>query len=552
MNIATLKALSSTHHTAFLGKTGSGKSNAAKVIVEEQLAAGERVCIIDPTGAWWGLRLNPDGSPSPYQVVIFGGLHADVQIGGDHGAAVADVVATSSTPAIIDTRQMTVGERTRFFTDFAETLLRKNHGPLNLVIDEAHIFAPQGTRAADPQSGKMLHAANNLVSLGRSSGLRISLISQRPAKLHKDSLTQVETMIALRVIHPLDRGAVEAWVKEWAEKAQGDEIVSSLPSLPTGDAWIWSPEAGILERWHFPLAATFDSGKPLEEMPELAPIDLESVHALLGKAAEEIEASDPRALRARIAELERRPEFAEVPEWPDLREEVARLRAEAGLANQRFALADKTLKSVKTDIEKLIGGPIIIATEDCIEFPTEPFPRHIRGQTVEEAYLVPEKQRDKGEGLNAAAVDLACLLKSVPKNRKWAWESLLVLGGYRPNSGWIHKARKALEAEGLVEFEGVFVKPTDKLMMLDTNYPVRRIPSPAEVRDLWKSKLRGPGGAMAEWLAKNGPSSRAEVAEGCGFSPKAGWTHKGFKDLLGSKLAYDRGEVLTPNPLLVD
>jgi DNA helicase HerA-like ATPase len=112
-----------------LGKTGSGKSNAAKVIVEEQLIAGERVCIIDPTGAWWGLRLKPDGSPSPFKVVIFGGLHADVPITGDHGATVAEVVATSSTPAIIDTRQMTVGERTRFFTDFAETLLRKNRGP---------------------------------------------------------------------------------------------------------------------------------------------------------------------------------------------------------------------------------------------------------------------------------------------------------------------------------------------------------------------------------------------------------------------------------------
>ncbi len=39
------------HHVAFLGKTGSGKSNAARTIVEDSLDAGERVCVLDPTGA---------------------------------------------------------------------------------------------------------------------------------------------------------------------------------------------------------------------------------------------------------------------------------------------------------------------------------------------------------------------------------------------------------------------------------------------------------------------------------------------------------------------
>lgn len=295
------------HHVAFLGKTGSGKSNAAKTIVEASLDAGERVCVLDPTGAWYGLRLKANGKPSKYPVVIFGGLHGDVPIGREHGAAVAEVVATSSTPAVIDTRLMTVGERTQFFTAFAQTLLRKNKGPLRLVVDEAHLFAPQG-RVADPRSGEMLHAANNLVSLGRSIGLRIMLISQRPAKLHKDSLTQVETLVAMRVIAPQDRKAVEEWVGEWADKDQGKEIVASLPSLPTGDAWIWSPEIGFLERVHFPLARTYDSGKAptgADGAPELQPLKLDQVNALLEKAAEELKANDPRHLRAEVAKLQR-------------------------------------------------------------------------------------------------------------------------------------------------------------------------------------------------------------------------------------------------------
>jgi hypothetical protein len=97
-----------------------------------------------------------------------------------------------------------VGERTRWFTEFAGTLYRANKAPLHLVLDEAHNFAPQG-KVPDPDAGKMLHAASTLASQGRSRGIRLTMITQRPQKLHKDSLTSAETLIAMRVIAPHDR-----------------------------------------------------------------------------------------------------------------------------------------------------------------------------------------------------------------------------------------------------------------------------------------------------------------------------------------------------------
>lgn len=201
---------------------------------------------------------------------------------------------------------MTVGQRTRFFAAFAEALLRFNRGPLHLIIDEAHLFAPQG-RVNDPQSGAMLHAANNLVSLGRGRGLRIILISQRPAKLHKDSLTQVETLIAMRLIAPQDRAAVKDWVGEWADATKGAEIIASLPSLPRGDAWVWSPQIDYLERTHFPLAATFDSGtaEANSAARELPSIDLAQIGERMDTIRQEAMANDPKRLKARIVELER-------------------------------------------------------------------------------------------------------------------------------------------------------------------------------------------------------------------------------------------------------
>jgi uncharacterized protein len=114
------------------GKSGSGKSYAAKGIVEGLLDRGERVCIVDPTGVWFGLKSKASGKSGAYPIVIFGGEHADFPLGQLHGETIAEIVATSNTPAIIDTSLMKVGERTRFFTDFASELLRKNKGPLHL------------------------------------------------------------------------------------------------------------------------------------------------------------------------------------------------------------------------------------------------------------------------------------------------------------------------------------------------------------------------------------------------------------------------------------
>lgn len=64
-------------HVAILGKTGSGKTYAAKGIVEDLLRAGRRVCVLDPTGAWWGLRSSADGKAAGYPVIVLGGQDVD-------------------------------------------------------------------------------------------------------------------------------------------------------------------------------------------------------------------------------------------------------------------------------------------------------------------------------------------------------------------------------------------------------------------------------------------------------------------------------------------
>lgn len=130
-------------HIAVVGKTGSGKTYTAKGIVERLLAAGQRVCILDPTGAWWGLRTAANGEGPGFPVTIFGGDHGDVPINEHAGEAVARLLAESNIPAIIDLSDTFLAERRRFGERFFEVLFKANRAPLHLVIDEADEFFPQ-------------------------------------------------------------------------------------------------------------------------------------------------------------------------------------------------------------------------------------------------------------------------------------------------------------------------------------------------------------------------------------------------------------------------
>lgn len=302
-------------HIAILGMNGSGKTSIAKSqIIEPALEAGERVCNVDPTGVGWGLRLSATGKRKGYPVYIVGGDHADFPLFRRDGKAWAEIVGTSSDSFVFDTSAMTVEDRSQWFTDFAETLIRKNKGPLKLVLDEAHLFAPQGGSKSGGVAPRMLHATNNLLALGRSRGLRITMISQRPAKLHKDSLTQAHTLIAMALMAPQDRNAVKEWIADQADIEKGKEIIASLPSLAPGEGWIWAPKENVLDRVKFSRPRTFDSSSAPDdgegEAVKLSPVDPAAIKAKLATVAKETVANDPAALKVALVAKDR--EIAEL------------------------------------------------------------------------------------------------------------------------------------------------------------------------------------------------------------------------------------------------
>lgn len=295
-------------HVLVVGKTGSGKSYLGRGMVERLLAEGRRVCILDYTGVWWGLRSSASGEKAGRQVVLFGGEHADVVINEHAGHQLAQFVAESDVATVIDLDGMTVAAQQRMVRAFLEELYRRNKRPLHLVLEELDEFAPlHGAPGSEPVIG----AVCRIFQRGRRKGFRAIAITQRPANLHTRVRSQCASLVAMKLMSPQDRKAIEDWIRGQADVEKGREVVDSLPKLQLGEGWLWCPDAGLLRREKFPPIATFDSMRAPEDEADARPmgwaaVDLDGVRARLAEAVQEAEANDPAKLKARVAELERR------------------------------------------------------------------------------------------------------------------------------------------------------------------------------------------------------------------------------------------------------
>ncbi|MBZ0211201.1 MAG: DUF87 domain-containing protein, partial [Hyphomicrobium sp.] len=293
-------------HMAIMAMTGGGKSFTTRVIVERLLDADRRVCILDYTGVWYGLRSTADGKKAAYPIVIFGGEHADVPLNEAAGPTLAKIVAEGNRPCTIDLDGMTVGAQQRFATAFFEELYRLNSKPLHLVIEEADEFAPQH---GAPGTERMMSAVARIFQRGRRKGFRAIAITQRPANLHKRVLTQCNSMIALRLVAPQDRKALGEWIKGHGDADEGQAVIDSLPKLKVGEGYVWAPEQGVLKRVQFPLIKTFDSMRaPVDgeanEPATWADIDLDAIRDEMATAIDEAAANDPKKLKAEIKRLQ--------------------------------------------------------------------------------------------------------------------------------------------------------------------------------------------------------------------------------------------------------
>ncbi|GLQ09277.1 hypothetical protein GCM10007913_12090 [Devosia yakushimensis] len=494
-----------TSPAAVVGATGTGKTYTARGPVEQLLDMGRRVVIIDPTGVWWGLRSAPKGADETaggFSIVIFGGDHADIEITEHDGKAIAEAMAGRQVQAIIDVSDMTGGEKTRFLTDFFETLYAKNKSALHLVVDEADEVCPQNPM---PETRRLSGVFDKIVRRGRVKGFRVLMLTQRPAVLHKNVLSQIGTLIALKLTSPQDRKAIEEWVKGNADIEMAKKVVNSLARLDRGEGWVWSPAAGILERQRFPAITTFDSGRTPEDgetllAPALAWVDIAELTTAMAAARPTTTAATKSNGAGVAVELE-----AEHQRGYDL-------GYEAGLIEgiQRG-------KTIGIGIGIARAGQAIdsLRIPDLLDEPSPaPAPEKEKAPARAEPLPTRDSLRLVAEGVSAPQMRI---LQSLSVWKRLNQDTptkvqIALVAGYRPNSGNFTNLLSQLRGAGKIDYPA-----PGRARLLTGLEPITF----EEGRDAMLGVLSGPQRKLFDAL-RGGEMSKADLGAATGYSANSG------------------------------
>lgn len=540
-----------TQTCAILARRSAGKTFTALKLAEEMVANGLPFVMIDPTGVCWGLRSSSDGNDSGLPIVILGGEHGDLPLEPTSGRVVAEFVVSSGTSLILDLSLFeSRASQDRFVYDFAERLYRlkaKHRQPLHLLVDEADQFIPQRPM---PDQMKMLGAWESIVRLGRSRGLGVTMITQRPAVLNKNVLTQIELLIVMQITSPQDRAAIKAWIDGNADASESKVVLDSLASFTPGEAWVWSPAwLRVLQRIRVGTRSTFDSSRTPDakgvvvQPKRVADVDLGALRSEMAATIEKADANDPVKLKRRVSELERqlakanadRPEAevvervveVRVPFIPPAVEEL--IRASSGLADLLTGEA-KRLVDLATD-----AGSQLSDVPAWTPTPAASVPRRV-------AAVVPQERRERDAQAAANIASMAAtggncgpaptlkagarrMLDTIVRNHPvhYSRPQIGALTGIKHTGGTFGTYFGTLKRAGLIVEQDGLVWPTDAGFDAADATPDSPT-STAEVLEVWRAALKAGARRMLDAVidAPGHSITRADLAEATGIEATGG------------------------------
>ncbi|ELZ96609.1 ATP-binding protein [Haloferax sulfurifontis] len=299
------------------GKSGSGKSNTASVVVEELLAGDYPVLIVDTDGEYWGLK-------EEFEVLHVGAdSECDLQVGPEHAEKIASLALEQNIPIILDVSgYLDESEANALVREVASNLFameKKLKRPFLMLVEEVHEYIPEKGGLGDV--GKMLI---KIGKRGRKHGLGLVGISQRPADVKKDFITQCDWLVWHRLTWDNDTKVVRRVV--------GSDAADAVEDLADGEAFVQADFLGEdLQRVQIRRKRTYDAGAT----PDLGDFERPELKAVSADLVDELEAISEREAkrRDRVAQLEDQLEAREST-IDDLRDELQQARDMSDMADQ--------------------------------------------------------------------------------------------------------------------------------------------------------------------------------------------------------------------------
>lgn len=217
---------------AILGMTGSGKSNTTARLTEQLLTAGVPVVVVDIAGEHYGLK-------ERFPLIVAGkSANIDIELASPaQAAALARWSLETGTSIVLDLRDYRRVDRMPYVVAYLEAIwdaAGQWRRPYHIILEEAHNYIPQsGTSDASD-------IVTTIATEGRKQGLGIVMLSQRPARIDKDVLSQASIRLLHRVFDANDIKAYQAVMSE-----SPAQVKSTVTTLNTGQAMLVYPAKNI-------------------------------------------------------------------------------------------------------------------------------------------------------------------------------------------------------------------------------------------------------------------------------------------------------------------
>lgn len=493
--------------------SGGGKSRALRQLLEETHGRVQHL-VVDPEGEFSTLR-------ERFDYVLAAPKDGDVLATPKTARVLCRRLMELGASAVLDIYDLDHNQRREFVKLFLTELMALPKAlwrPCLVVIDEAHVFAPQ---VGESQA---LDAVTALCTQGRKRGFSAVLATQRIAKLHKDAAAELLNKLVGRT--GLDVDVKRAGDELGFDKDQrnglkhlapgtffayGPAIANEVRQVRTGDVITSHPEAGKVSA--APPPAPERVRKVLAQLQDLAQKAEEEARTI-----EDLERQN-RELKATVRKLERQP-------GPQNQEKRGPTPTDPAVVDRAVAAAmakhDRTVRAVMErrakdlarlarSIEAATATLVAAAAEmrQELELPAAPQPSApasshaaVKSSPPREQSTVREHPQPvvPAEGLsrpqqgilNALAAFEACGIDAPLKH------NVAVFSDASPKSSAFANNLGSLRSRGLIDYpRGGAVSLTDEGRAL-TVRPL--LSSLDDLHGAWRSKIPGPQWRIIERL----------------------------------------------------
>lgn len=422
--------------------SGGGKSYLLRLIAE-RAAEQVQTIILDPEGEFVTLRERFD--------FILVGESGEIPCEPRSAALLARKLLELQANAVIDLYDLKLPERRRFVRLFLESLMhlpKTLWHPLLLLLDEAHLFAPERS-AGDAESTQ---AVIDLMSQGRKRSYAGILATQRLSKLHKDAEAEANNVVIGRTWLDIDQ--------ERAGKLLGMKDRNVLRDLDAGNFYAFGPalsRAGVITFKADTVTTTHP--KPGQRHKLTPPKPSDAVKRIVADLADlpqqaEAEVRDLEGAKRKITDLERQLRQRPKEIVPEVKIEYVEVPVlKNGQLDKAIALRDRLQETV---------GPLVDAIAKATQVPkatASPVRSRLAERLVSEQlerndHLPP--LQDQGQLPAGERLILGACIQYPSGLRR---QQMTVLTGYKRSTRDAYISR--LREKGFVAPHGDFIVATD-------------------------------------------------------------------------------------------